>query len=193
MFLMILTFLGIMATRSTITELMISGNDKVHKQTFYQADGSSELAEHTIFQNAICTTTSGGFTKTDTIDEKDIALLSGSILIENLTFAESRPTDVFETVSDSKRSFAFYPGGDVDDSQPHTNFLNTSKTIPLPGDPMQMISGYDENQNSTGGTAKRYTIVSQHIGAADSESKVKVRWWVKNDIITDAVKSDCEY
>ncbi|WP_136808423.1 PilX N-terminal domain-containing pilus assembly protein [Desulfosediminicola flagellatus] len=192
--LLIVSFLGIMATKSTITEIMISGNDRVHKQTFYQADGGTELAQHLLFQNQICLDSGNGFSKTATIDENDVAILNGSILVSNLGFANSRPSDVAGSISDSTRFFTYYPDATIDDSAAHTNFLNTSRVIPLPGSSQAMISGYDRpGLSSTSGTAKLFTIASQHHGQQNSESTLKVRWMLNNSVVSSSAKSDCKF
>ena len=59
MVLIVLTLIGIIAMNSSNTEKMISGNDKIHKTTFYQADGGSELAQHVVYHNAICLDSNG--------------------------------------------------------------------------------------------------------------------------------------
>ncbi len=183
-----------MATRSTITELMVSGNDKVHKQTFYQADGGTELAQHLLFNNSICTTTSGGFEKTGTIDGNDIATLKGTILIKDLIFSEMLTADPFANISDTNRSFAYYPDATLSDTAPHTNFLNTSESVPIEGSPRQMDSGYELlGAGAPSGTARLYSVAAQHHGADNSKSRLMVRWRLDNFIISNAVKSDCKY
>ncbi len=54
MVLIVLTIIGIMAMQNSTTEITISGNDRIHKQTFYQADGGTELAQHVVYQNTMC-------------------------------------------------------------------------------------------------------------------------------------------
>lgn len=52
--LVILTLIGIAATRNTTFELMISGNDKVNKQTFYSADAATEVGIELVEENLSC-------------------------------------------------------------------------------------------------------------------------------------------
>lgn len=61
--LLILTMLGITATRNTSLELQIAGNDRLHKETFYSAEGGAILGAEILEQNFFCDT---GFTPTGT-------------------------------------------------------------------------------------------------------------------------------
>lgn len=186
MMLLILTLIGALATKSTITELKISGNDKVHKQTFYQADGGTELAQHLMYHNAICQTTSGGFAGNS---------IGKNIFFSDSSFSNNTTTDdLFETVSDSTRTVAFYPDNTQDDDQRHTNIANTYKTVTNAGSGMAMISGYDgTGTSSVSSTSQEFSIVSQHIGLVNSESIVEVEWQISNSVLSSASKFDCQY
>ncbi len=201
MILVILSILGIMATRTTMVELTISGNDKVNKQTFYQADGGTEFAQQLVFENAICTTTKNGFDETSAGSNR--AHLGNTIIVENLKFAEEDITPF--TVSDTSREFAYFPGIDIPDplaatvtpfnSQPHTNFITRSVVSVNPGSGLQMVSGYEGLGAGAagGGTSKLYTIVSQHFGLINSQSTITVRWRLDNFLISSAALQDCIY
>ena len=188
--LMVLTLLGIMATNNTTTELRIAGNDKVHKQTFYQADGGTELAERLVFENTICSQVKNGFSNSGLANP-----LMSRIVVFDQTFADTNPAD--PTVTDTNREFAFFPEGynaaNADDS-PHTNFL-TSHTVGLnPGSGLQMVSGYEGlGVGATSGTHRNYTIVSQHHGLVNSQTTLAVQWRLDNFPITSAAVSDCKY
>ncbi|MBV5326180.1 MAG: hypothetical protein JZU65_00875, partial [Chlorobium sp.] len=54
--LVVLTLLGIAATRTTMVEVQIAGNDKVATRTFYMADGGTEVAINMIEENLSCPT-----------------------------------------------------------------------------------------------------------------------------------------
>lgn len=186
MMLLVLTLIGILATKSTVTELQVSASDKVQKQTFYQADGGTELAQHLVFHNAICQTTSGGFSANN---------IGTNIFFADTSFSSHKEAGVlFDTIEDATRIVAFYPGNVQDDSLPHTNFLNTSRVIANPGSGLSMVSGYDQpGTSSVGGTSKAFSIASQHVGLVNSESVVEVRWQVGNSVLSSASKFDCEY
>lgn len=188
--LMVLTLLGVITTNNTTTELRIAGNDKVHKQTFYRADGGTELAERLVFENSICSQVKNGFTNSGLANP-----IRSRIVVFDKTFADNNPAD--PTVTDTNREFAFFPDGfnvaTPNDSQ-HTNFL-TSHTVGLnPGSGLQMVSGYEGlGAGSTSGTHRKYTISSQHHGMVNSQSTLAVQWRLDNFPITSAAVSDCKY
>ncbi|MFT5697823.1 MAG: Tfp pilus assembly protein PilX [Desulforhopalus sp.] len=186
MMLLVLSIIGALATNSTITELSISGNNKVHKQTFYQADGATELAQHLMYHNAICETTSGGFSTSS---------IGANIFFTDTSFSSNKETaGLYTTISDTARTVVFYPDNVQDDTTRHTNVLNTSKVIVNPGSSLAMVSGYDGSDvSSVGGTSKSFTIASQHLGHVNSESILQVQWQINNSVLASASAFDCEY
>ena len=99
--LMVLTLLGIMATNNTTTELRIAGNDKVHKQTFYQADGGTELAERLVFENTICSQVKNGFSNSGLANP-----LMSRIVVFDQTFADSMaaPGTIVRMATEAQRA-----------------------------------------------------------------------------------------
>lgn len=192
--LVVLTLLSIFGTRSTVTELSISGNDRIHKNTFYQADGGTELLQQLLFDNAICSITQNGFTQTGTQDGSPYADLNGAIRINDLTFAEQKGVTV-SNISDTTRLGAYYPDQSMDDAQPHTNFYSTGQTTTNTGSGLQMISGYEGlgSGAAQGGSNKLYTFTSQHRGNSNSQSTIAVRWRIDNFILSSASSYDCKY
>lgn len=196
MVLIVLTLIGIIAMNNSTTERMISGNDRTHKKTFYQADAGTELAQHVAYHNAMCLD-ANGFTSNSVFGGNPAALLNGSIRVEDLLFADftvTAPATV-SAVSDTNRAFAFYPDANVNDGAPHTNFLTTFTTGMNAGAPQQMVSAYDApiGQGQVAGTHRRFTIASQHFGLDNSQSLIQVRWRIDNSIISSAASSDCVY
>lgn len=198
--LVVLTLLGIMSTKTTMMELMVSGNEKIAKQTFYRADGGTELAQELIFKNLICTTTKGGF---DAVSGGMMSI-GNTIIVEDLGFSEqNHPGTLSDNVSDSNREFVYYPEFDVNvsaipaavDEEPHTNFLTNSQVKVNPGSGLQMVSGYEGLGAGAagGGTSRLYTIASQHYGAVNSQSVITVRWRLDNFLISSASVHDCDY
>jgi Tfp pilus assembly protein PilX len=53
---LVLTILGIATTTNVSLELQIAGNDKVHKRTFYGAEGGAVLGSELLEQNLNCAT-----------------------------------------------------------------------------------------------------------------------------------------
>ena len=193
MVLIVLTLIGIMAINNSTTERMISGNDRTHKETFYHADAGTELAQHIVYHNTMCLD-SDGFTSNSNFNGNPAAVLSGSVRVEDLIFADAAPASV-TTISDANRAFAFYPDANIFDATPHTNFLTTYTTGLNEGSPQQMVSGYDApiGQGQGAGTHRQYIIASQHFGLDNSQSRVEVRWRIDNSIISGAASSDCVY
>jgi hypothetical protein len=193
MVLIVLTLIGVLAMNNSNTERMISGNDRIHKQTFYNADGGTELAQHVVYQNTMCLD-ANGFTSNSLFNGNPAALLNGSVRVEDLIFADATPA-IVTNVSDNIRAFAYYPEANVNDGAPHTNFLTTFTTALSAGNPQQMVSGYDApiGQGQVAGTHRRYLIASQHFGIDNSQSLVQVRWRIDNSIISSAASTDCIY
>jgi Tfp pilus assembly protein PilX len=203
MVLVVLTIIGIISSKSTITELMVSGNDKVHKQTFYMADGGTELAQHLTFHNAICSAASNGFTKNTEYDGNDARIINGTILIQNLTFANETGLTVTD-IDDATRAAALFPVSavttnapttTVDNSANHTNFYTSASSTLLQGSGSQMISGYESLGAGApgGGSAMRYQIASQHNGLAESQSLVEAGWRLDTFVVRSASTFDCIY
>lgn len=209
MILLILTIIGITATRTTMVELMISGNDRLHKSTFYQADAGTELGERLAFENSVCMTTSNGFT--GNLAPANYSRIGDNIIVQNLTFSQNpmiTPTPPAPTVTDANRDLAFYPTGSFaantlvgvvvpnsNDDLAHTNLLYQSQTIINPGSGLTMVSGYEGLGASSigGGTSSRYTINAQHMGPDNSRSIVSVQWRIDLSIVNSAASSDCIY
>ena len=87
--LMLLMVIGVSATTNTSLELQIAGNDRTHKETFYQADGGSQLAARLVEESL---GTPGGFTALNVVSPGKKVLIdptdanNKTILIEDPTF-----------------------------------------------------------------------------------------------------------
>lgn len=187
MVLLILVIIGVSATTSTNIELQIAGNEKVHKQTFYRADGGTELGIRVAYENALCIN-SDGFTATSGGE----AVL-GQVEVKDLTFAS--PSGVAAaTPSDGSRDIVYYPDT-ASDSDVHTNIAVSGQTMATAGSGLQMISGYEGlgKGAAAGGTHMLYDIIAQHRGINNSESVVAVQWRLSGHIINNASSSDCNF
>lgn len=191
MMLVLLMVVGISATTTTTLELEISGNDRVRKETFYQADGGTQLAARLIEESL---GTPGGFTALDTDNVLvDPVNPNNTILIVDTTLSENnngydpvtntsgrRETSVFDdTAVGGGRDLAYFPGGfDATNATPHTNIIADGVTSTTAGSGLQMVSGYEGTGKGTagGGSQILYTIYSQHMGRAQSESIVAAEW-----------------
>lgn len=185
----VLSLIGIAGINTSNIEVQIAGNEWVSSQTFYQADSGSELIERLIFENAVCTVTKGGFAD---------STIGGRTVVKDLAFSESITSSVFDVSNDdvhNKRYAVYYPYGNVDDAQPHTNFLSKYEIIIKEGSGLQMVSGYEGLGAGAagGGSLRKYEIASQHQGRKNSESLIVTQWRIDNYILTSAAVSDCKY
>lgn len=193
--LVILTLIGTFALNTTQFELQIAGNDRVAKQTFYQADGGTELAERLIFENAVCYN-SGGFTKNESnppsrnINKVRVHRLN---LLDNLVGPDG--TLSITPPSDSDRDATYYIDTLGDEATPHTNFKVAGQIHPTPGSGMQMVSGYEGLGSGTaaGGAHALFAMYSQHKGVLGSESVVATEWQLSLHLINYASSYDCKY
>ncbi|MBV5327053.1 MAG: hypothetical protein JZU65_05355 [Chlorobium sp.] len=180
--LLLLVVIGISATTSTTLELQIAGNDRVRRETFFQADGGTQLAARLIEESL---GTPGGFTALDVSNR-----LNGSnntILIVDTTLSENDnvardETSVFDDMAvGGGRDIAYFPDGYnplLPNAIPHTNIIMDGVTSTTAGSGQQMLSGYEGKGKGTagGGGQILYTIYSQHMGRSQSESVVAVEW-----------------
>lgn len=185
--LVILVIIGVAATNTSTIELQIAGNEKVHKQTFYQADGGAELGSRLTFENAMCINSEGFAEDSLGAGVKTI----GEIQVEDLSFAAPAGTGSPPDPSDSVRDASF-PN---DDTQPHTNLSIAGNTQATAGSGLQMVAGYEGmgKGSAAGGTHVLYEIFSQHIGVNNSESVVALQWRLSGHLINSASSDDCNF
>ena len=187
--LLILVVIGIAATSSTTVELFIAGNEKVHKQTFYKADGGTELGIRVAYENALCIN-SNGFTET-TAGTGEAVL--GDVVIKDLTLAS--PTGAAVPMpDDATRDVVYYPET-ASDGDVHTNLSVGGRTVATAGAGLQMISGYEGlgKGAAAGGTHLLYDIIAQHQGVNNSESVVGIQWRLSGHLVNNASSADCNY
>ena len=160
--LLLLTVIGIAATNTSTIEVLISGNDKVHKMAFHEADGGTEVGIELVEQNIYM----AGFSAADLASLGDINATSASLYLNT---ASGMP-------SDNNRD-AYFPrnyGG----NGPHTNLRVGGNPELSTGSAIQMAAGYEGIGKGVGGGGGRivYDIWSQHIGVANSEDMILLQW-----------------
>ena len=179
--LMLLTVIGIAITTTTSIELQIAANDRLHKTTFYAADGVTDVASELLEQNLGCM---GGFGSdgTATEDGESVSyadITAGgsapSIRVLDLDFWQNRNVS---TPSDTNRDFVFPATAQTDASIPHTNVTAGYNPGLSTGSAIQMVSGYEGKGKAlaSGGTFLLYEINSQHLGVSNSESIIQIQW-----------------
>ena len=191
--LVLLTVFGIMATRNTSIELNIAGNEKVAKQTFYQADGATEAGVELVTENISCPigfqSAPNGF---DNNDPSTFFSLRGvDVFDASFAYAETRndvahdtakvgaTVDLSEVPSADARSLRI-PGNPANrDTAPVTNIAVWGPTVEDEGTEKPMGAGYD---NPAGlGYSIAYQIHAQHLGLVNSQSIVRLDWRHKID------------
>lgn len=160
MILLVLVILGISSTTTTNIELQIAGNDKTNKQTFYAADGGTEVGANLLEENISCPE---GFAVQP--------LTIGTVEVVNRDFwlqeTLALPSD---TVRDMRLP--------ANDAAPHTNITISGNTTLSHGSALQMIAGYEGlgKGAASGGASILYDINSQHLGNNNAESTVYLLW-----------------
>ena len=186
--LVVLTLLGIASIMTSTIEIKIAGNDRLHKETFYQADGGTETGSVLTYENALCLN-AGGFTEGATPNQTDL----GMMRVTNLTFGEpGQGTD--DDPSDAIRDAVLYAEMG-NDNAPHTNFTVHGVTENTAGSGLQMVSGYRGlgRASAAGGTHVRYGINAQRVGERNSRSTVTLEWRLSSHLINNASSFDCKY
>ena len=183
----ILTIIGVAATNTTIFELKISGNDRTHKTTMYQAEAGAVLSAEVLEQNINCLT---GFTKTATIAGTDVADLDGAIRTWSRTsngrnglamYLDPDPwksTTETCTPMDPAGPNISYPIANLATAVELTDAYVGGGSEMLPGGSLVMAAGYERKGKSAagGGTIRNYNIIARHRGVNNSESTILFGW-----------------
>lgn len=162
----VLSLLVQILTQSSTTEMDIAGSDRVYKETFYAADGATELAAELLEQNIACPTGFADATK----------IRGGLIEVTTLAFWQNT-ADSIETpgdggVGEQPRDF-FLPTG-YTPGAPHTNFTLGGRTRFALGGAIEMAAGYEGKGKAAAaaGVHLIYDIGTQRVGQAKSQSIV---------------------
>lgn len=174
--LVILALIGISMTNTTVTEIQIAGNDMLHKQSFTQADGGTEVGSNLLEENISCPTGFSGPAPLQIGRTEITANLLPGVMLNfwaNETDPALLPTPV-PYPSDTQRHIRI-PNNDA---VPHTNIHFFGNSELSTGNAIQMIAGYEGTGYSTanGGGQLVTNIDSQHIGLHNSESVIRVLW-----------------
>ncbi len=205
MILVVLTLLGIAATTNTSIELQIAGNDRLHKETFYNAEAGAILGTEIMELNFNCIAgfpPTGGnpWSENASIrvyerdkERGDPAKGTNSIILSyNLDFTDDNldPTHADYYVGNFSEADVILPyraagpdanidgaGQPVD--APDTTYLYIAGGSRLiPGGNINIWSGYEREGKSGagGGVAKVMDIYSQRRGPLGSESFILLGW-----------------
>lgn len=184
---LVLTIIGIAANRNTSTELMIAGNDRTHKQTFYEADGGTEFAAEVLEQNIACIDFDSSGPGSDSLPvstpvpagsimlDDSIAVSGGSLrLWQNGMGTWAGVADPYP--ADNARDMWFPPN--YQPGEPHTNITVEGTSELNTGGSIIFAAGYLGLGRSigSGGVKLEYEIFSQRVGRNNSESVIRVEW-----------------
>lgn len=178
MIMVVLSFIGIFATSTSMIELQIAGNDRLAKNAFYRSDGGVQAGIEMIEQNLNCAngfstavTAIGGLDIMDVkfaYDEemKDVAGATASVLLDDI------PSDTIRAIRIPND-----PNNRVD-TAPHTNLAAWGVTRLLPGNAIQMVAGYEGKGKgvASGGSIIEYDLLSQHVGINNSEAQIQTTY-----------------
>jgi hypothetical protein len=206
--LMVLTTLGVYIMNTSSFEMLIAGNDKWQKRTFYQAEASAIMSAEVLEQNINCDigftpTTTGGSDDTatpDLVESDKYTDINGNIRVWSRTsnerrdmafYLDPRPwTDTPCNITDPVGPNISYPIGAISSGEFSDVFVGgESKT--LAGGSLIMAAGYERKGKSAagGGVVREYDIISrQQGGAANSEATVILGW---RHLVDE--QGDCEY
>ena len=198
--LLLLTVLGIWATRTTQVELTTARNERVHQETFYQADAGTHLAERLIYHNMLCG--NEGFQK----DSVPASLNFGGdyifwnadkiMEVDNEDYDDSGKKGSDEP-SDLNYTFQYFPNpADMgDNKQPHTNVLLGHQVQFKSGQGLLQSSGYEGFGSGAAnvGYYTRYRVRSQHIGRNGSRYKMDIEWRLSGLNVAQVRDEDCHY
>lgn len=153
--LVVLMIIGIAATNTTTLELQISGNDKVSKQTFYQADGGTQVGAELV---------------EDAIDRSGYAndgFTLGTVTVQNKDFYLNDATAV-----------PVPNWASPDATMQQTALVFRGATEITPGSAIQMVAGYEGKgkASASGGAVRIYDIWSRHSGEVNSETTIAIEW-----------------
>ena len=158
----LLMIIGLSASSNTSLELLIAGNDKAHKQSFYYADAANELTK-ALLEQAI---RARGWS-----DWPGTEIVLGKVHLTDKDFYLA--ADLGDTQADAENCAATINFGSGT-----TTLVVGSNSQLSSGGAVQMLSGYEGQGRSAaaGGAWVIYDIRTQHLGPAKSKAKIASQW-----------------
>ena len=166
----LLTMVGLLAARSSTTEMRMAANQMHRKQAFYAAEGVAELVSEIIEQNIACP---NGFTENS--QRGGLVAVATPDFWKNEPLTGRLPADAGEDgfpVRDMR-----IPVGNRD-HEPHANVLISGVRAFSRGNALPTAAGYQGTGRSLAnlGVQIVYEQIVQHTGHFNTEAIVKVQW-----------------
>ena len=170
--LVVVTLLGIAGVSTSIFEDQMAGNEALHKQAFYEADGGTQNGLFLLFHNISCI---DGFS--DDVVDGNIAIEPGSSnfwMSNNLLGGSAMASDV-------DRDF-YYPSDYEVTGSPHTNGRINGITKLMTGANLPMMAGYEGKGKALGadGAFLLYDVKAEYQGYRNSRSCVSIQYRLDN-------------
>ena len=192
--LLVLTLMGTAVNRNTETEWKIAMNDRVQKETFYNADAATELATEVLVQSIACF----GFNEVNEDDDleegvqiygakgHDLYIEENALGFWRNYNTEGVPIPGDEDEDGKPDRHMVYPAvftngvfnRDETNAQPHANISVGGNTKWVGGEATQQSEGYRGKGKGlgAGGISLVYDINVQQVGRDGSESTVCVQY-----------------
>ena len=166
----ILSMVGLLAAKSTTTEVHMATNEMHHKLAFYSAEGVTELVSEILEQNIACP---NGFT--ENLQRGGLVQVATADFWKNEYQPGRLPADN-QGNTPPVRDMRIPVG--TPDSEPHTNVLIHGAPSFSSGNSLQAAAGYLGIGRSLGncGAHLIYDQIIQHKGRFNSEALVKIQW-----------------
>lgn len=168
--LMMLTLIGIAVTTTASLEMQISGNEKLSKIAFYNADGGTEVGFELLEQNLGC---ASGFTSPTITGDNSTT----SVQVNASTFWQNQTAPIPSPSAAPNPDF-YYPAGLAAYAPNTTSVTVGGNTHLSTGSAIQMVSGYEGKGKGAGGGGAyiMYDMYSRYDGVNNTQSIIIVQW-----------------
>ncbi len=199
MLMVVLMLLGVSGIGTSIFESKMTGNNALHKQTFYEADGGTEVGISLIGQNMNCQD-QGGFDASSGINTIGAGQVKFHDSRSNFYVTNNELQD--PGLSDPTMVLADYTGT-IPETTPDfiyntehgINYLRiNSRNEMIKGNAFQASAGYEGRGRGSGtdGAYLVFGINSLHLGARNSETGVCLGYVPDNQFSSNPY-DDCVY
>jgi len=190
----VMLLLGVSGIGTSIFEAMMSGNEALHKQSFYEADGGTEVGVALLRNNIDCISGFSSNTLDGGIALYNHELVNGTLQVKDKKnfWMSNNDVDGISQASYTNRDMYYPLSAGPDD--PHTNIRINGVTQMTVGSSLEMTAGYKGRGKSLGadGASLVYQINTQRIGNRNSRQAICTRYRVDSQYSTSPAE-DCYY